>query len=114
MEIGDGRIVRCECAVFYEITVLGNLGDVLSAYEIRRGFRSHIGSANLLRLGVINAMIGNVQTYVAVDADMTLCQYFVRMRIVLRVIGINIRIAYMNSNVVMGRGEPVLVTRFAG
>ena len=114
MKIGGRRIMRCEGSVLDEITVLGNFADIFAANEIRLGLRAHVSRANLFCVDVVNTAIGNVETDIAVDSHMAYRQHFVCARIVLRVVGVDICVAYVNGHVVARGGQPVLVTGFPG
>ena len=98
-----------EAAVVYQITVFRNFADTFAANEKGILSSTHVSGANLFRLGVVNGAIGDVKTDVAIDAHVAFSQDFVRFRIVLSKIGVNIRISDMDGDVVPRCGQPSLI-----
>ncbi len=75
-------------------------------------FRPHLVSADLLRVDVVDAFVGDVEARIAIDSDAAPDQDFVGLRIVLSKVSINIGVPNMNGHVVAGGGNSVLVSRF--
>ncbi len=100
-------------SVLYEIAVLSNFRDVIATQEIRLRFCSHFCRFNPVRLGVKNTALGDIETYIPIDSDVTSQFYVVCVGIVLCVIGINIRVADMNGDIVPRRCQPVFICRFS-
>src|SRR5205814_7698405 len=61
MKIGIWRIMCRKGPVLYQVSVLGDLADILTTQEIRLRLRSHVCRANPFRIDVINAAIGTVE-----------------------------------------------------
>src|ERR1043166_8302762 len=103
MKIRSRGVFRSKRAVADQVTVFGNLLYVFARKEI--GFRR--GAAffptDLFGLGVVDRALGQIEIDVAINPHIPLGDHFVGMRIVLGVIGIDVRIANMNSHVVARR-----------
>ena len=136
MEIGRRCIVRRKRSVLYEVSVLRDFAHILAAQEIRLRFSSHVGRANLFRVDVINAAISKVERsivaglfivappgglsgdrscrFIPVDPYVASQFHFVRGRIVLRVIGVDVCVAHVNGDVVPRCGHPVFIRSLPG
>ena len=101
--------MRRKGSIAYEVTVFGNFAHTFTAQEVRLRLRSCLGRANLFCIDVINAAIGNIEAHTAVDPHMAFQFHFVCVRIVLRVIGVDIRVTHVNGDVVSRRRQTVFV-----
>src|SRR5882757_10704633 len=79
--------------------------------EVRLRLRSRIECSDFFSLRVVNAILGDVHAHISVDAHVASQLYVVRSGIVLRIVGVDIRVADMNRDVIARRGQAVLIGR---
>ena len=83
-----------------------------AAQEVRLRLRSRIERFDFFSLRVVNATLGDVHAHISVDPHVASQLYVLRCGIVLRLVGVDIRVADMNRDVIAGRGKAVLIGRF--
>ena len=105
--------MRGEDSVLYQVAVFGNLADILTANKVWIRFGPHVGRANPFCVDVVNAALGQVKIDIAIDSHMAFRQHFVCVRIVLRVIGVDVCVADVNGDIVSRCGQPILIAGFA-
>ena len=111
MEVGLRRIVSRKGAVLYQITVLRNWGHVAAGQEVRLRLRSRIERSDFFSLRVVNSILGDVHAHISVDPHMASQLDIVRSGIVLCIVGVDIRVADMNRDVIARRGQTILIGR---
>ena len=118
--------------VLYEVSIVGDLANILTAQEIRLRHRPRVYCVNLFRVDVINTAIGKVEEtalffisvfiralivgrccwLIAINPHVSSQFHLVCARIILRVVGINICVAHMNGDVVPRCCQSVLICSF--
>ena len=110
---GIRRIVGCECAVVHEGLGRGERGHVLSGHEVRTVLSPHVRGADLFRVEIVNSVLPHVEIDVAIDSGISVDGDFSRARIVLGRIGIDVRVADMNGDVIVSGRDAILIVRLS-
>ncbi|KAF5408981.1 MAG: hypothetical protein Udaeo2_08460 [Candidatus Udaeobacter sp.] len=79
--------------------------------EIRFRLGARIQRSDFFSLSVVNAILGDVQARVPIDSHVASQLHVVRSGIVLRVIGVDVRVANVDRDVIARRGQAILICR---
>src|ERR1044071_5249425 len=82
--------------------------------EVRLRLRSRVERFDFFSLRVVNATLGDVHARISVNPHVASQLYVLRCGIVLRVVGVDIRVADMNRDVIARRGKTILICRLPG